>query len=83
MIDLPTPVTSEFKKDKSSDYVLRWKSKGVFNFKLKPLYTAFLHSIKPSEYRKGIKFNKDLLAEEQNNYLSKTVNVYIVYDLDA
>ena len=30
-----------------------------------------------------IKFDKDLLAVEQNNYLRKIVNVYIVYDLDA
>ena len=28
------------------------------------------------------KFDKDPLAVEQNNYLSKIVNVYIVYDLD-
>ena len=31
----------------------------------------------------GIKIYKDLLALEQNNYLTKIVNVYIVYDLDA
>ena len=31
----------------------------------------------------GIKFDKDPLAPEQNNYLTKTVNVYIVYDLNA
>ena len=31
----------------------------------------------------GIKFDKDSLAVEQNNYLSKIVNLYIVYDLDA
>ena len=31
----------------------------------------------------GIKFDKYLLAVEQNNYASKIVNVYIVYDLDA
>ena len=30
----------------------------------------------------GIKFDKDSLAVEQNNYLTKIVNVYIVYDLD-
>ena len=33
---------SELKKDKGTDYVLSWKSKGVYNSKLKPLYTAFL-----------------------------------------
>ena len=31
----------------------------------------------------GIKFDEDPLAVEQNNYASKIVNVYIVYDLDA
>ena len=31
----------------------------------------------------GIKFDKDLTAVEQKNYLIKIVNVYIVYDLDA
>ena len=72
----PTLDTLELKKDKGSDYVLSWKSKGVFNSKLKPLYTAFLHSIKLSEYKTGIKFDKDPLAVEQNNYLSKIVNVF-------
>ena len=31
----------------------------------------------------GRKFYKDPLAVEQNNYLTKIVNVYIVYNLDA
>ena len=31
----------------------------------------------------GIKFDKDPLAVERINYLTKIVNVYIVYDLDA
>ena len=39
-----------------------------------PLYTAFLHNIKLFEYRIAIKFDKDTLAAEQNNYLSKIVN---------
>ena len=50
---------------------------------LKSLYTAFLHSINFSGYRMGIKFDIGPLAVERNNYLSKIVNVYIVYDLDA
>ena len=29
----------------------------------------------------GIKFDKDPLFVEQNNYLNKIVNIYIVYDL--
>ena len=31
----------------------------------------------------GIKFVKDLLAVEQNNYTGKNITVYIVYDLDS
>ena len=37
-----------------------------------------MYSIKLSEYRMGIKFDKDPLSLEQNNYLTKIVNVYIV-----
>ena len=46
---------------------LSWKSKGVFNWKLKRLYIAFLQIIKLSEYRIGIKIGRDPLAVEQNN----------------
>ena len=42
------------------------------------MYTAYLHSTKLSRYKVRIKFNK-----EQNNYLAKIVNAYIVYDLNA
>ena len=62
----PTLDTLEL-KHKSTDYVLSWKTKEVDNSKLKPLYTAFLRSIKLSGYRMGIKFDKDPLAVEQNN----------------
>ena len=79
----PTLDALELKKDKVTDYVLSWKSKGVYNSKHNPLYTAFLHSIKLSEYRIGVKFDKDPLAVEQNNYLTKILNVYILNDLDA
>ena len=41
-----------------------------------------MNSIKHSEYRIGIKIDKDPLAVEQNNYLIKILNVYIAYDLD-
>ena len=56
----------------------RWKSKEVFYSKLKPLYTAFLNSIKLCRYRMRIKFAKDPLVVEQNNYSTKIVNVYII-----
>ena len=31
----------------------------------------------------GVKFYKDPLNAEQNNYASKNINAYIVYDLDS
>ena len=77
----PTLDTLELKK--GTGYFLSWKSKRVFNSKLKPLYTTFLNSIRLSRYRILIKFGKYPLSVEQNNYLTKLVNLYIVYDLDA
>ena len=47
----PTRDTLELKKDKSTDYILSWKSKGVFISKRKSLCNAFLDSIKLSGYR--------------------------------
>ena len=76
----PTLGTLELKKDKGTGYFLTWKSKGVYNSKLKLLYFASLHSIKLSECKMGIKFDKNLLAVEQNNYLTKIANIYIVHD---
>ena len=77
----PTLDSLELKKDEGTDYVLRWKSNNVCNSKLKSSYIASLYSIKRSGYKMGIEFNKDPLAEEQNNYLTKIVNVYTAYDL--
>ena len=72
------------KKDKNgTDYVLSWESDGVYNSKLKLLYTAFFHSIKRSGYKMGIKFHKVPLAVEQNNYLTKIGIVDIAYNLTA
>ena len=65
------------KKNKSTDYVLNWKQNEIFNSKLKPSFTAFLNSIKLSEYRIGIKLDKDPAAVEQKNCLIKNVNVYM------
>ena len=70
------------KKDKNgTDYVLSWKSNGVYNSKIKLRYTTFLHSIKRFGYKMGIKFHKDPLAVEQNNYLTKIGIGDIAYDL--
>ena len=58
----PTLDTLELKKEKGADHVLSGKSKGVLNSKLMPFYAVFLHSIKLSEYKMGINFDKDPLA---------------------
>ena len=42
----------------------------------------FINNIKRFEYRIGKHFDKKSLAIEQNNYLTKTVDFYTVYDLD-
>ena len=59
----PTLDTLELKKGKDTDYIFSWKSKGVY--KLKPLYTAFLQSVKFSGYRIGTKFDKDTCRTKQ------------------
>ena len=52
----------QLKKDKGTNHVLSWKSNRVHTPKLKPLYTALLHSISLSGYRMRITFDKDPLA---------------------
>ena len=74
MMDIKTH-TLDLKNDKGTDYVFSWNSKGIYNSKLKPLFTVFLHSIKLPGYRMGIKFQKDPFAVEQNNYFNKIVNI--------
>ena len=39
--------------------------------------------MKLSGYKVGIKFDNKVLAVGQNNYATKIVNVYVVYDLDT
>ena len=63
-IYLPTLDALEIQKDKGTNYVLSWKLKGIFNSELNPLYTAFLNSIKLSENRIRIKFDKDPFTVE-------------------
>ena len=53
----------------------------ILNFR-KYILLSYL-ALKFFGYRIGIKFNKDPLAVEQSNYLTKVVNVCIVCDLDA
>ena len=60
----PTLNTLKLKEGKGTDHILSWRSKGVYTSKFKPLYTAFLHSIKLSGYRIRIKFDKDQYVEK-------------------
>ena len=71
LFNQPTFDKLELKKDKGTDYVLCWKSKGVYNSKLKQLDTDFFHSMKLSEYKIGIKFDKYHLVVEKYNYFRK------------
>ena len=77
----PTLNKLELKKDKGFGYFLSWKSNGVYNSKLKLLHSAFVYSIKLSGYQIGIKFDKDPLAVEENNYWTKIF--YIFHNLHA
>ena len=63
----PIPNTLELKEDKGVGYVLSWKSKVIYTFKLMPLYTIFSISAKLSGYRTGIKFDNIILVVEENN----------------
>ena len=66
-------------RGKSTEYVISWKSKGKIRL---PLHGAFLHNIKHFGYKIEIQLSKTALVIEQNNYATKTVNTYIIYDLD-
>ena len=72
----------ELKEDKSTEYVIGWKYKEVYNSKLIASHGAFLPNIKYFRNKIGIQFNNTPLVVEQNNYATKIVNVCIVYDLD-
>ena len=47
-----------------------------------PQHSLFLHEIRFFEYKIEIKFDKKPLVVEQDNYVTKIVNAYIVYNLD-
>ena len=72
--------TLGLEKDKSIDYVISWKSKGKYTFELTPLYTIFLNCRTISGYKTEIKFDNRILVVKENNYVSKIVDAYIVYD---
>ena len=72
----------KLKKVKGAEYIICWKSKGAYNYKFIALYGACLPYEKYFGNKIGIQFNSTFLVKQQNNYATKIVNVYIVYDLD-
>ena len=78
----PTFNVLELKNDKPTEYIISWKLKRLYKSKLIALHGAFLPNIKYFKNKIGIQFNSAPLVIERNNYVTKIVNVYIVYDLD-
>ena len=79
----PTPWYIRIKKrEMNLLYPFHWKSKGVYNYKLKSVYTAFLLNIKLSGYRVRINLCRTISCRT-NHYLIKIVTVFMVCDWDA
>ena len=72
----------DLKIDKCTEYVLGWKSKGVYSSNLMALHGDFLPDIKYFRKKIGMQFNNTPLFAKQNNNKTKNVNAYIVYELD-
>ena len=80
----PTLVdTLEFKKEKVMIMFLVGNQREYIILNLSHYILLSYIAKKLSGYKVGIKFDKDALAVERNNYLTKIVKFYIVYDLDA
>ena len=78
----PTFNVLELKNDKCSEYIISWHSKGICHSKLIAFYGAFLPNVKYFRNKIRIQCNSTPLVIEKNNYTTKIVNDYIVYDLD-
>ena len=61
------PTMLELKINKSTEYIIGWKSKGLFDPKLKALHVAFLPNVKYFRKNIGIQFNNTPLVIEQIN----------------
>ena len=68
---LPTFNVLELKKDKCTEYIIGWNSKGLYNSKLMALHGAILPNIKYFRKKIGIQFNSTPLVIEQNIYTTK------------
>ena len=63
----PTLNILELKEDKSTEYVISWKSKGLCISKFNLLYTLFWYSIKLSGSRIRIQLGNSVLFAEKNS----------------
>ena len=72
----------ELKNDKGTEYIISCNSKGICNSKLIAFYAVFLPDVKYFRNKKRIQRNSTPLVRDQNNYTTKIVNDYIVFDLD-
>ena len=77
----PTLSMLELKEDNNIEYIITWKSKGLFKSNLKPLLNLLQPTIKQFGYKVAIPLVNNSLTVENNNYLTKIVNVYIAYGL--
>ena len=68
--------------EKTSENAISWRSKGVHISNLKLWHGAFMSRLRYYAKKIWIYLNKSPLVVEQNNYSTKIVNAYIVYDLN-
>ena len=60
-----------------------WKSKGIYNSKLIAFDKDYPPNIKYFNQKIVMQFDDGPLVVEQNNYSTKIVNVYIIYNVDG
>ena len=70
----PTLSMLELKED-NIEYIIAWKSKGLFKSNLKPILNPLPPTIKQFGYKVAIPLVNNSLIVENNNYLTKIVNV--------
>ena len=65
-----------------TEYIISWRSKGLYTTKLAPINTDILHNIVYFNRKIALKLNSTPLILDRNSYIAKIVNVCIVCDLD-
>ena len=56
-------ITIELKEDNDTNYIISWKSKGLYNSKSTPSDTAFLHKVKHFRYEMEKRIQKTIQKE--------------------